>query len=287
LDTKYRAVWERARAAWEAEDWAASGALYEELLAACPDEPDSPAWWFDAALAYKFLRNWDKAYELGRQAAARAPRGEGDPAFWNLGIAATVLGDWATARDAWTGYGINGIPPGDGPIEADYGVACIRIDTGKGQEVVWARRICPARARILSVQYGDRRYGEIILHDGAPNGRRVSGGRDHPVFDELMLWAASDLPTWRASVVSPGEDDMEALTNGFDAAGFALEPVKGITFNCKCCSEGTIEVDGAVHTGSQDVLFAAPDEQTASRLLDAWSAGRVETRSWRDIHQYA
>jgi hypothetical protein len=48
-----------------------------------------------------------------KQAAARAARGVQDPTFWNLGIAATVLRDWATARDSWSGYGID-LPAGDG-----------------------------------------------------------------------------------------------------------------------------------------------------------------------------
>src|SRR5262245_26977781 len=109
------AVLTEARAAWEAEDWARSAAAYERLLEAFPDTPASAAWWFDAALAHKFLRNWPEAYRLGREAAARARRGEQDPAFWNLGIAATVLREWETARDAWTGYGIT-ISPGTGPI---------------------------------------------------------------------------------------------------------------------------------------------------------------------------
>ncbi|MFI1070247.1 hypothetical protein [Streptomyces puniciscabiei] len=74
----------QAYEAWDAEDWLSAAGLLERVLAGFPDLPESAVWWYDAALAHKFLRNWAKAYELGREAAARAPRGEGEPAHWNL-----------------------------------------------------------------------------------------------------------------------------------------------------------------------------------------------------------
>jgi tetratricopeptide (TPR) repeat protein len=156
----------KAQEAWDAEDWPRAARLLEDLLAQDPDDRRAPGRWYDAALAYKFMRDWPKAYELGKEAAARAPRGQEDPAFWNLGIAATIRGDWATARDAWAGYGID-LPPGDGEIDEDLGVTCVRLDPEGEVEIVWARRICPARARVLSVPFNTaRRYG--VLYDDEP-----------------------------------------------------------------------------------------------------------------------
>ncbi|MEV7153393.1 hypothetical protein [Streptomyces misionensis] len=66
-----RRLLERAREMWEAQEWLRSAELYEQVLAHYPDEGPSAAWWYDAALAHKFLRNWAKACELGREAAAR------------------------------------------------------------------------------------------------------------------------------------------------------------------------------------------------------------------------
>jgi tetratricopeptide (TPR) repeat protein len=140
-----RELIEQARASWQAEEWLRSAELYERVLAHFSDLEVSAVWWYDAALAHKFLRNWAKAYELGRAAAARSPRGEGDPAYWNLGIAATIQRDWATARDAWAGFGIE-LPDGEEEIEADLGYACVRLDTGE-REVVWIERLCPTRGR--------------------------------------------------------------------------------------------------------------------------------------------
>src|SRR5947208_3235374 len=79
-------------------------------------------------------------------------------------------------------------------------------------EVVWVLRICPTRGRVLSVPFTDRRFGEIVVHDGAPNGERVVDGQAFPVFDELSLWQPSDTATWRAEVTAPDEADMSALS---------------------------------------------------------------------------
>lgn len=190
----------QAYAAWEAEEWQRAADLYEQVLAHFPDEKPSAEWWYDAALGHKFLRNWDKAYELGVQAAARAPRGEGDPAYWNLGIAATIRRDWAVARDAWTGFGLE-LPAGEGEIDGRFGHACVRLDTHGQREVVWIERLCPTRGRVVNVPVtGGRRYGEIVLHDGQPNGERVVDGSTYPVFDELLLFEPSELPTLQVTV---------------------------------------------------------------------------------------
>lgn len=214
----------QARTAWEAEEWLRSADLYERLLAHFPDEKASEAWWYDAALAHKFLRNWAKAYELGREAAARAPRGEGDPAYWNLGIAATIQGDWTVARDAWAGFGIE-LPDGEGPIETRFGPACVRLDTDGQREVVWIERLCPTRGKVVNVPVtGGRRYGEIVVHDGEPKGQRIYGGVEVPVFDELLLLEASELPTLEVTVSAAEADDLEALLTLFTEHGFGAEP---------------------------------------------------------------
>ncbi|MFJ6854064.1 hypothetical protein ACIQM3_26645 [Streptomyces sp. NPDC091271] len=68
--------------------------------------PSGVAGWYDAVSAHEFPGNWNKAFFFAREAAARAPHDEGDPAFWNLDIAATVLQEWATASrrasESWT-----------------------------------------------------------------------------------------------------------------------------------------------------------------------------------------
>lgn len=273
---------EAGYAAWEAEDWPTAG----RLLAQAAEEADQhrqAELWFDAALACKFARDWPKAHEFGRHAVALASRGEQDPAFWNLGIAATALRDWPTARDAWAGYGVE-LPPGEGEIVEDLGPTCVRIETGGGQEVVWARRLCPTRARVISVPFhASRRFGEIVLHDGVPNGERVVQGTRFPVFDEIMLFTVSDMPTLSARVTSGEVADTEALADLFADQEFGAEVMSSRSVLCKCCSEGTVTQEPTVEAGSQWVLLGAP-EDAARGLLEAWRSAAPHARSWSGLH---
>ncbi|WP_328746886.1 tetratricopeptide repeat protein [Streptomyces sp. NBC_00285] len=278
-----RKLIEQARAAWDAEDWLRAAESYERVLAHFPDLNASAVWWYDAALAHKFLRNWAKAYDLGREAAARAPRGEGDPAYWNLGIAATIQRDWATAREAWTGFGIE-LPDGEGQIDGRFGLACVRLDTGGEREVVWIERLCPTRGRVVNVPVsGGRRYGEIVVHDGEPKGERVVDGSTYPVFDELLLFEASRLPTLEVTVAAGEAADLEALVDLFTEHGFGAEPASSVRLLCACCSEGTHEQKRDVDAGAQQVSLAAPEDE-ARQLLDRWAGGATATgRNWSGL----
>ncbi|MET8230553.1 tetratricopeptide repeat protein [Micromonospora sp. NPDC005298] len=276
-----RELLKAAYEAWESEDWPQAGELLERLVRRHPDHPRAGVWWYDAALAYKFLRNWAKAYELGREAAARADRDAQDPAFWNLGIAATIMEDWATARYAWRGFGLS-VPDGDGEIVADFGVTPIRLGPAGNNEVVWAQRLCPTRARVLNVPTPEsgRRFGEVVVHDGAPNGERVVDGRTYSVFDELLLFRASTLPTATVHVTAGTPEDVRALAALFDKHGYAAEPASGVQFICSCCSEGNVSQD-ADHqvAGAQQVNVAAPADEIP-RLMDAWRGADPSRRSW-------
>ncbi|MEV5434514.1 tetratricopeptide repeat protein [Streptomyces sp. NPDC052682] len=272
----------QAYTAWEAEEWLRAAGLLEQVLAHFPDAEPSAVWWYDAALAHKFLRNWDEAYELGREAAARAPRGEGDPAYWNLGIAATIQRDWATARDAWAGFGIE-LPDGEGEITGRFGHACVRLDTAGEREVVWVERLCPTRGRVVSVPVSaGRRYGEIVVHDGDPQGERVVDGVTYPVFEELMLFEASGLPTLEVTVGAAAAADLEALVALFTDHGFGAEPASSVRTLCSCCDQGTREQQRTVHVGAQRVSLAAPQEE-ARRLLERWAGQVVTGRSWSGL----
>lgn len=276
-----RELLKTAYAAWEAKNWVVAGESLERLVRRRPDHRRSGVWWYDAALAHKFLGNWAKAYELGREAAARAERGKQDPAFWNLGIAATIMEDWATARDAWRGYGLT-VPDGDGEIMADFGVTPVRLNPGSGGEVVWARRLCPARAQVLNVptSQSGRRFGEVVVHDGAPNGERTVDGTVFSVFDELLLFRASELPTSTVEVTAATPEDVRALAALFDEHGYAAEPSSGVRMICACCSEGSVGQD-ADHqvAGGQRVSVAAPVGEIPA-LMDRWCAAAPEGRSW-------
>ncbi|MER7456134.1 hypothetical protein [Micromonospora sp. NPDC126480] len=280
-DADDRNLLKRAYEAWDARNWPVAAEALEALARRHPEHRHAGVWWYDAALAHKFLRNWARAYELGREAAARAERGTEDPAFWNLGIAATIMGDWATARDAWRGYGLP-LADGEGEIVEDLGVTPVRLDPAGRGEVVWARRLCPARAEVLNVPTPEsgRRFKEIVVHDGAPNGEREVDGRSFPVFDELLLWRESPLPTTSVQVRAATADDVHALVAVFTERGYGAEPASGVRAICACCSEGSVasDPDHVVH-GEQRVSLAAPPEEIPG-LLEAWRGGAPEWRSW-------
>lgn len=63
--------------------------IYREYL---ESNPDDPGIWFDLGLAYKKLRDWQGCISANRR-ALEITSDEGDPAWWNMGIAATAVRD--------------------------------------------------------------------------------------------------------------------------------------------------------------------------------------------------
>jgi len=265
--------------AFDAEDWPRAGDL---LAAVAPrmDGRDAKAGWFDAALAYKFARNWPRAYEVGKQAVTHVRRGTEEPAYWNLGIAATMLRDWDTARDAWIGYGLAPFP-GTGQIDADLGPACIRLDIG---EVVWAIRICPTRARLISVPFDPtRRFGETVLHDGVPKGQRILESGTFPVFEEMAVFEPSDVGTLSVLVTGETPGDIRALQQAFASRRLGVEILRSRVDLCACCSRAGIRQEVKEFAGEQMLYLGAP-EDVARHLLHSWAEQRPEARSWANLH---
>jgi hypothetical protein len=238
---------EEAYAAFEAEEYDRAGDLLAAAAAAAAPESAGPLW-FDAALCALRERNWPAARDRGLEAIRFVERGAYEPAYWNLGTAATALRDWELARDCWVGFGMKPLP-GTGPIDIPGGPTCVRLDIG---EVVWAVRIDPVRARVVNVPFDpSRRYGEIVLHSGAPTGERVFGGNPYPVFDELELFEPSDLATLAVVVTAQNADDTEDLADRFARAGYGMEILKSRVDRCSCCSQGSTPATEAVSTANR------------------------------------
>ncbi len=122
---------------------------------------------------------------------------EGHPheaVWWHLGIAATALKDWASARRAWGQLGFT-LPPGDGDFAAAGDVTPVQLPTRPGarvrREVVWGLRLCPVRVRITTLpRFSDlAAYGDIVLIDGVPAGETRLHGEEVPVWPALSLWS--------------------------------------------------------------------------------------------------
>lgn len=261
--------------------------LYARAVEVDPRDADA---WYNLGLAHKYLGNWRASADANERALALTSK-RGDPAWWNLGIAATALRDWDLARRAWRGFGMRrkDVPDGSGPIEVDWGINPVRIVSrdGETKEVVWGRRLCPARIRIESIPFpaSDHRWGDVVLHDGASNGERTADGRTYPVFDELERWSPSEIPTLRACVRCTSDDDANALIDAFRAARFDAEDWStNVRQLCKECSEGSPAThDHAFPEGGADRTFgiAAP-VGLAQQVLRAWRSESPSTREYEE-----
>ncbi len=200
----------------------------------------APRWsvpWYNLGLTYKYLRSWNDSYRCNAEAVRLNPSDEA--AIWNLGIAATAVQDWTEARRAWTLFGIS-LPPGTGPIQMNLGSVPIRINPDTDAEVVWARRIDPARALLTSIPLADsnHRYGDLVLHDGAPAGYRLDEDVEVPVFNELDLLARGAAGTFEVRIHVRSIGDLTAFEQACATYGCATEDWSTIRVLCQGCSEG-------------------------------------------------
>ncbi len=104
------------------DDGDEEGALQAYAEASRP-VPTGPCW-YNAGLIHKYRGDWAASLEANARAVRCDPGNEG--AVWNLGIAATALGDWATARRAGSATAFLW-PEGEGPIDYYAGRTPIRV----------------------------------------------------------------------------------------------------------------------------------------------------------------
>lgn len=263
-------------------------AAQREYLAAIDLVPDSAPAWFDLGLIAKRRRDWERMFECNRRSAVADDTNEPeDPVWWNLGIAATALARWKEARAAWRAYGID-VPPGDGPFNADFGIAPVRLDPEGKAEVVWCDRLDPCRAMIQNVPLPEsgHRWMDIVLHDGAPVGERVWDGRTYGVFDELERLVDSGVPTLTATIECAAQEDAAALLERcFEAEIGAEDWETSVRVLCATCGEGSIDMEADHDHRSVEAhrfgLAGERDEVTAT--LDAWAAESDGGRDYRDL----
>jgi tetratricopeptide (TPR) repeat protein len=260
----------------------------EAYRAAADARPDWSVPWYNLGLMHKYRGDWQASLDANQRASELSPADV--DSWWNLGIAATALGRWDVARRAWQGCNIS-VPPGDGPIEMDLGPVPIRLTANDAGEVVWSRRIDPARAVLLSIPLpsSGHRWGDVVLHDGAANGHRLLDGHEVPVFDALVCLQPSAFATFIVELEADPKalETLEAIADDF--GGAAEDWSTSTQILCKACSEGTPghlhDVDHAApahpHCG-----LAARDEAHAQEILDAWLA-QAPGSHVRDVRQAA
>jgi hypothetical protein len=292
-----RVIWSEWVAANEADDRDRAGVLAEEMTRSVPDSFHA---WFEAGLHSKAVRDWPTCAERNSRAldlftAPIATEFDGaNPAAWNLGIAATALGDWPTARRAWTAYGIagleTGLDTGSDPIDRDYGLVPIRVNPDRpslsvqdipafgATEVVWCWRRSPAHAVVASVPLPEsgHRFRDVVLHDGEPKGTRRHGDAQVSVFDELDKLQDSAIPTWQAVVEGATIEDVAYLGDIAGPRGLGADNWSGIRLMCAGCSHCDPDTTHQ-HTPAHDeqaVLGLAGNEAQLRDCLTQWQHDR-------------
>ena len=253
----------------DAGDIAGAEAAYRAAIAAAPDW-SAPI--YNLALLCKYECRWPESLELNQQAAALAP--DDEASWWNLGIAATALSNWAEARRAWTACGID-VPPGDGQPAFEWGRTPVRLNPDTDGEVVWAKRLDPALAQIMNVPLPTSgfRWGDVVLTDGAVEGERVVDGRAFPVFNVLQLWRRSESRTFIIELAAADAAALAALEQCAEERGGAAEDWGTCTsILCRECSYGRPHQhhDGAANPAHPHCGLAARDHAHASEIIDAW-----------------
>ena len=243
---------------------------FEEALTLHPEKSESH---YNLGLIYKYRGDWEKSRHHNRQAVRFEPTNEA--ANWNLAIAATALSDWDLARETWARLGID-ISDGEGPIEENFGQTPVRLNPDDQGEVVWARRMCPVRARIYSIPFPESGfcYGDIVLHDGASTGQREWQGRTYLVFNVLELSERPGFETHVFEVEHASDKDFRALQESIAEVGAAEDWSHSIRILCRQCSEGT------PHEHCDDELDEAVDiARSASRRV------AVAVRDAKELHR--
>ena len=263
------------------------------FLSAIELDPDWGTPWYNLGLAHKWRHRWADCVLANRAATELAHRaGEAladSPACWNLGIAATAVGEWPLARWAWRSYGVP-IEEGDGPPDGDFGLGFVRIKTGGAGEVVFGRRLDPARLRIECIPFpgSGHRFGDVVLHDGAPTGRRIVGDQRLAVFDELERLEPSTIPTTALEVWCAEPADVEALVADAETVGRAEDWTASVELLCTACStgdEGVQHEHDRLHTDwapERRIGLAVPEAEVHP-LLRRWNAAAPADRIVRSV----
>ncbi len=273
----------------EEGDEAGALSAYLEALALHRDRPSTL---YNVGLVYKYRRDWQSSLRYNRLSIELDP--DDVPTNWNLGIAATALRDWSTAREAWKRVGIE-LEDLEGPIADDFGYTPVRLngleDRDSAVEVVWAQRLSPVTARIDNIPTlaAKFRYGDVVLHDGAGTGSRVDAdGREKSVFNVLELFEPSPYVTYQASIDAPDAKAVEDLAAAFRSAGIECEDwTASMRVLCKSCSEGKSsephehEEPSGQWQVERLIGVASRDPSRVEAVLQFWSAGdparRVES----------
>lgn len=246
--------------------------LYKKAIKLDPEKSSS---YYNMGLIYKYQCQWDKSLKCNLSAMEIDQ--ENEAAKWNAGIAATALRKWELARSIWQDYGIK-LDDNSGQIEVDLGPTPIRLNPEGDAEVVWAQRICPARARIESIPFPESsyHYDDVVLHDGAAVGYRIFNDLEYPVFNALEIFEPSTYKTIIAEIEIESDGCIEKLEELFSSTKHDFEDwTKNVRNLCRQCSEGKPHSDHDQELISEwqsqrSLGIAVFNSENISEIFDKW-----------------
>ncbi|MBM5573853.1 hypothetical protein GKO28_05395 [Deefgea sp. CFH1-16] len=161
----------------------------------------------------------------------------------------------------------------------------MRITQGDQVEVLWANRLDPARAQIISVPLPDCgvRYQDIVLIDGAPRGTHELNGNPVPVFDWLEFWQRANYSTYVIEATVPIELAANTLCELVLDSDMALDDwSKLMSMQGQAGGEETQHAHDAASAATVAWLperqfgVAALNDQALADVLDAWQTAHPE-----------
>jgi len=229
---------------------------------------------YNLGLIYKYQCNWELSYLHNKRATEID--GNNEAAWWNLGIASTALNRWRIARTAWNKFGLN-MEINDDEPNLDLETTPVRLNPNENGEVVWCKRIDPARAIIRNIPLPDtnHRFNDIILNDGAPQGYRTNNGKEYAVFNELQLISKSDCSTYSCIIYTNNDEHIEKLENICKKTNVEIEDWSTVIYLCKQCSEGKVHEHhdnelNKVDSNERKIGFAAANYAEIASALYEW-----------------
>jgi hypothetical protein len=171
---------------------------------------------FNWGVIQKMRRDWTGALESFTQVLRH--RDEDQASRWNVGIACTALGDWHGAREAWSRLGMT-LPGGEGDFAGEEGeTTALRLpfpdrDDETRYEIVWGRRLGPARVRLRTIPRFSSMagYGDVVLVDGVTAGETLLDGQNTPIFPVLAALESADARILVFRDTDPGSETADRV----------------------------------------------------------------------------
>lgn len=230
---------------------------------------------------YKYRQEWKPALYYNKKAVSLDAGNQ--MAWWNVGIAATALKKGRLARSVWAKFGYSTDEPSLRPVS-------VRLSLQGQFELLWVSRLGPARGFIRNIPHprSGRRYGDIVLIDGIPQGFHTSDAYRLPVYEELGLLKISHYRTFSCLLQSAERKEVETLRQlcRDENLGFEVWSNASRAFTSQYFGAAPEYYFHNFEPQSELlVALAAPDQEAALSVLDSWKVISLRTYSDFKVHQ--